>query len=246
MAESVNGFQGNLSGLSLADILQIKAHNRFSGSISVTHDDQQGVLFFSGGELVHAEQGQSAGEEAVYQILAWPSGSFSLQADEQPEQRTIQFSLGFLLLEAHRRMDEQKQQNGDTLADAIAVSERRKQPRPDQPTEPHRTRSAAAARVVKVDGVTDAVLLDKQGHPVQDDSAAARELAAAVHALADTGAYLSALLGMGELRSAAVQSGHAGLLLYDSRQHYLGIALGVNSRLETVERGIRAALAPGA
>lgn len=244
MAKNDNGFQGELSGLSLADILQIKAHNLYSGCITVSHGDRQGMLFFSAGELIHAEQGLTEGEQAVYDILTWPSGSFKMQPVDLPPQRTIQYSLGFLLLEAHRRIDEQKQQSGESLSDAIAVSERRKQPRPAEQRS-HRTMSAAAARVMKVDGVTDAVLLDKQGQPVQDKSQAARELATAVHTLADAGTYLGALLGMGELRSAVVKSGHAGVLLYDSRQHYLGIALDGDSRLETVEAGIRAALAPG-
>lgn len=245
MAEAVNGFQGEIAGLSLADVIQIKGHNRYSGCITVEYQDKRGAIYFVDGEIIHAEQGSHIGEDAIYEILKWPGGSFSLAPEMTTNVCTIHCSLNFLLLEAHRRLDEEnnKAVSEDSFADVIENSERRKEPRPVEPVQ--RTMSAAAARVMQIESVTYAVLLDKQGHPVQDNSIEAEALSAKALFLAQTGNTLGELLGLGELKSAAVQTKQFDLLMYDSKQHYLGIAVASGSRLDVVEADVRAALVPG-
>lgn len=247
MAEAVSGFQGEIAGLSLADVIQIKGHNRYSGCITVEYQGQRGAIYFVDGEIIHAEQGTFSGEDAIYQILKWPGGNFSLAPEMTTNVCTIHCSLNFLLLEAHRRLDEENNKAvvEESFADVIDNSERRKEPRPVEPISGQRTMSAAAARVMQIDSVTYAVLLDKQGHPVQDDSIEAEALAAKALFLAQTGSKVGDFLGLGELKSAAVQTKHFDMLMYDSKQHYLGIAVAAGSRLETVEAEIRAALVPG-
>ncbi len=245
MAEAVNGFQGEIAGLSLADVIQIKGHNRYSGCITVEYQGKRGAIYFVDGEIIHAEQGSHTGEDAIYEILKWPGGSFSLAPEMTTNVCTIHCSLNFLLLEAHRRLDEEnnKAVSEESFADVIENSERRKEPRPSEPVQ--RTMSAAAARVMQIDSVTYAVLLDKQGHPVQDNSIEAEALSAKALFLAQTGNTLGELLGLGELKSAAVQTKQFDLLMYDSKQHYLGIAVAAGSRLDVVEADVRAALVPG-
>lgn len=245
MAETVSGFQGEIAGLSLADVIQIKGHNRYSGCITVEYQGDRGAIYFVDGEIIHAEQGSYSGEDAIYEILKWPGGSFSLAPEMTTNVCTIHCSLNFLLLEAHRRLDEEnhKASQEESFADVIENSERRKGPRPIETAQ--RTTSAAAARVMQVESVTYAVLLDKQGHPVQDDSIEAEALSAKALFLAQTGNGLGELLGLGELKSAVVQTKQFDLLMYDSKQHYLGIAVTAGSRLDAVEADIRAALVPG-
>lgn len=246
MAEAVSGFQGEIAGLSLADVIQIKGHNRYSGCITVEYLNHQGAIYFVDGEIIHAEQAAFSGEDAIYEILKWPGGSFSLAPEMTTNVCTIHCSLNFLLLEAHRRMDEENNaQPEESFADVIENSERRKEPRPVDPETPQRTMSAAAARVMQISAVTYAVLLDKQGHPVQDDSLEAEALAAKALFIAQSGNTLGDFLGMGELKSAAVQTQHFDLLMYDSKQHYLGIAVASGNKLDAVEQEIRAALVPG-
>ena len=248
MAEEVSGFHGEIAGLSLADVIQIKGHNRYSGCINVVYQEKQGAIYFVDGEIIHAEQGPFSGEDAIYEILKWPGGNFSLAPESTTNICTIHCSLNFLLLEAHRRLDEEKNSGEpeESFSDVIDNSERRKEPRPPEPgASPARTMSAAAARVMQIESVNYAVLLDKQGHPVQDDSIEAENLAAKALFLAQTGNKLGDFLGMGELRSATLQTQEFDLLMYDSKQHYLGIAVEANSKLDTVEANIRAALVPG-
>jgi predicted regulator of Ras-like GTPase activity (Roadblock/LC7/MglB family) len=247
MAEAVSGFQGEIAGLSLADVIQLKGHNRYSGCITVEYQDHRGAIYFVDGEIIHAEQASFSGEDAIYQILKWPGGNFSLAPEMTTNVCSIHCSLNFLLLEAHRRMDEENNEHSvESFADVIETSERRKEPRPvDAASPPQRTMSAAAARVMQIEAVTYAVLLDKQGHPIQDDSMEAEALAAKALFLAQSGNSLGNLLGLGELKSAAVQTQHFDLLMYDSKQHYLGIAVAAGIKLDAVETEIRTALVPG-
>ena len=189
MADTVSGFQGEIAGLSLADVIQIKGHNRYSGCIKVEYNHNHGAIFFVDGEIIHAEQGVHSGEDAIYAILKWPGGSFSLAPEETTNICTIHCSLNFLLLEAHRRLDEENNRPEESFADVIENSERRQQPREPDPEVPQqqRTMSAPAARVMTVAAVTYAVLLDKQGHPVQDSSQEAEALAAKGLFLANSG-----------------------------------------------------------
>lgn len=247
MAEAVSGFQGEIAGLSLADVIQLKGHNRYSGCITVEYQNHQGAIYFVDGEIIHAEQASYSGEDAIYQILKWPGGNFSLAPEMSTNVCTIHCSLNFLLLEAHRRMDEENNahQPEESFADVIETSERRKEPRPVDPATPQRTMSAAAARVMQIEAVSYAVLLDKNGHPIQDDSMEAEGLAAKALFLAQSGNSLGDFLGMGEMKSAAVQTQHFDLLMYDSKQHYLGIAVTSGYKLDAVEAEIRTALVPG-
>ncbi len=250
MADTISGFQGEIAGLSLADVIQIKGHNRYSGCINVEYSNNRGSIFFVDGEIIHAEQGEHAGEDAIYAILKWPGGSFNLAPDETTSICTIHCSLNFLLLEAHRRLDEEnnRQEPEESFADVIENSERRQQPRepaPEAPPQQKRTMSAPAARVMALDFVTYAALLDKQGHPVQDSSQEAEALSAKGLFLAQTGNTLGDIMGLGELKSAVVQTDNFDMLLYDSRQHYLSIALRPNNKMDGVEAAVKAALLPG-
>jgi len=246
MADTVSGFQGEIAGLSLADVIQLKGHNKYCGCITVEYKDQRGAIYFVDGEIIHAEQGKHSGEEAIYAILKWPGGNFSLAPEMTTNVCTIHCSLNFLLLEAHRRMDEEAHEEAESFKDVIEQSERRQQPRePDPATSQQRTMSAAAARVMSVNAVTYATLLDKQGHPVQDDSQEAESLSAKGLFMAQSSIKLGELMGLGELRAAVTQTDNFDLLLYDSRQHYLCIAIKPNSKLDGVEAEIKAALAPG-
>lgn len=245
MADKVSGFQGEIAGLSLADVIQLKGHNKYNGCITVEYRDQRGAIYFVDGEIIHAEQGTHSGEDAIYAILKWPSGNFALAPEMTTNICTIHCSLNFLLLEAHRRMDEEAHEQEESFKDVIEQSERRQQPRQPDPAAPEqRTMSAAAARVMGVSAVTYAVLLDKQGHPIQDDSQEAEALAAKGLFLAQSSTMLGELMGLGELKSAVAQTDNFDLLMYDSRQHYLSIAIKPNSKLDGVEAEIKSALVP--
>jgi len=231
MSQNVSGFKGAVAGLSLTDVIQLKGHNKYTGGISVEYGDCQGVIYFVDGEIIHAEQGDNSGEQAIYEIIKWPSGSFNIHPEMTSNVCTIHCRTDYLLLEALRRMDEENSGAPATKPDATSSA-------------PRRTMSKVAARLQEINNITYAVLLEKQGPPVQDSSIEAAALAAKGVFLAKTGNSIGEMMGLGEIKAASVHTTHYNLLLYDSKQHYLSIAVKPDCNLDSVEAEIKAALVP--
>ena len=232
MSENITGFKGALAGLSLTDVIQLKGHNKYTGAITVGYGDSEGVIYFIDGEIIHAEQGSESGEQAIYEIIKWPGGTFNIHPEMTSNVCTIHYRTDFLLLEALRRLDEE---NAGSAADKT----------PGPSVTPRRTMSKIAARLQEINNITYAVLLDKQGVPLQDVSIEAVALAAKGMFLAKTGNQLGDLMGLGEIKAAAVHTSNFHLLMYDSKQHYLSIAVKPECNLDSVEGEIKSALIPG-
>jgi predicted regulator of Ras-like GTPase activity (Roadblock/LC7/MglB family) len=233
MAENISGFQGAVAGLSLTDVIQLKGHNKYTGGITVAYGDSEGVIYFVDGEIIHAEQGGQTGEQAIFQIIKWPGGNFNIHPEMTSNVCTIHYRTDFLLMEALRRLDEER----------AGVS--KAEPSPGPAVAPRRTMSKVAARLQEINGVTYAVLLDKEGNPLQDTSIEATSLASKGLFLANTGNQLGELMGLGEIKASAVHTQNFHLLMYDSKHHYLSIAVNPESNLDSVENEIKAALIPG-
>lgn len=229
------GFEGSVSNLSLSDVLQLEGQNRFSGSISVSHESLEGVIFLQAGEVVHAETGVLKGEDAFAEILGWPKGNFVVHPNVGTFSRTVQKGLSHLLLEAHRRFDESRK-----AAPAAP---------PPGRTPPAAARGAAAVtgKVRAVPGVTQAVLLNSAGTVIGDASPAEELLAARSLYLATTiASQLGETLRLGELLQASLSSPAEQLLLLRSRDSYLAIGIESGTSLASAEAGIRQALSkPG-
>ena len=233
MAETINGFQGAVAGFSLTDVIQLKGHNRFTGCITVEYGEQKGAIYFADGQIIHAELGEETGEEAIYRIIKWPGGIFNVHPEITSSVCSIHFRTDYLLLEAIRRMDEETAgtfRSGGAAGPAVT---------------PRRTMSKLAARLQDIEAVTYAVLLDKKGSPLQDDSIEAAALATKGLFLATAGNRFGDLMGLGEIKASAVQTKNYHLLIYDSKQHYLCIAVKPESNLDSIEREIKAVLIPG-
>lgn len=249
---SNSGFEGALSGMTLADLIQIKNLNRFTGCLSVEHAGQKGVVFFRDGDLVHAELNEKVGSEAFYTIMQWPGGEFKTDPKIITTCRTINESLTFLLLEAHRMQDEQSYAS-TTNKPAIPASTNISTDevpdtnisdvKPEAPPKPEgRVMSDINTKLSAISEVEYAVIQTKDGNPVDDTSYEAATYAA-------NGLYLSILanqiggqLGTGELISASVHGTDHHLLLFQSKSHYLNITISGASQLGPVEANVRKAL----
>jgi predicted regulator of Ras-like GTPase activity (Roadblock/LC7/MglB family) len=231
MSQNVSGFKGAVAGLSLTDVIQLKGHNKYTGAISVEYGERQGVIYFVDGEIIHAEQGEESGEQAIYKIIKWPGGTFTIHPEMTSNVCTIHYRTDFVLLEALRRLDEENAGATPNKSAGPIVA-------------PRRTMSKIAARLQEINNITYAVLLDKQGSPVQDSSIEAAALAAKGVFLAKTGNSLGDLMGLGEIKVAAVHTTNYNLLFYDSKQHYLSIAVKSDCNLESVEAEIKSAFVP--
>jgi hypothetical protein len=98
-----------------------------SSVLKVVHGVQEGRLWFLNGEIIDADIGGVAGEEAFRRILAWKTGAFEVLPAEPARKRTIFSSYQSLLLETAQALDEAKatpaagETNGSTRPAPLAV-----------------------------------------------------------------------------------------------------------------------------
>lgn len=106
LKEERKGFEGQLSDLLLTDVIQMKCLGKSSSSLAIKSGARDGKIFFKDGKIVHAETGDSTGEDAFYQILSWPEGTFSSARADTPPKTTIEKDWQFLVMEGLRIADE--------------------------------------------------------------------------------------------------------------------------------------------
>jgi len=98
--------KGQLSEMSLPALAQLTCNEGDMARLNVRQGEEEGSLYFEGGNIVHAMLGAQTGEEAVYELLTWEDGEFELESDISPPERTITVGWSGLLLEGMRRIDE--------------------------------------------------------------------------------------------------------------------------------------------
>lgn len=97
---------GELSDLSLAELIEFFCNQRKTGRLKVIYSIGPGYFYLQSGSVVHARLGILRGIEAVYFALTLPNASFTFSpAFEAPEQ-TINQPWTSVVLEGLRRMDE--------------------------------------------------------------------------------------------------------------------------------------------
>jgi DNA-binding response OmpR family regulator len=108
--DTESGFQVNLGGLSPSDIIQLKCMSGSTGALEFTHGEARGIVFFSKGEVVHAEswygEGHESGPDAFKAIISWRAGMVSESEFTTPEAQTIFGNWQGLLMEAAQALDE--------------------------------------------------------------------------------------------------------------------------------------------
>jgi two-component system chemotaxis response regulator CheB len=104
-----SGFRGVMQ-VGLQDVLQMECLSRKSSILRISAGGKGGQIFISNGEIIHAECGQLQGEMALYGLLGYAQGEFSLQPFTEPPRRTVTGQHEFLLMEAARLRDENSTQ----------------------------------------------------------------------------------------------------------------------------------------
>ncbi len=110
LCRSETALDGRLSLVDLPGMIQVLAQARQSGALHINATGTDGVIFFDGGEVIHAESGQFAGDEAITHLIKCchgvtdgvykfiPGGTVSL--------RTVQGTISKLILDALGELDE--------------------------------------------------------------------------------------------------------------------------------------------
>jgi pSer/pThr/pTyr-binding forkhead associated (FHA) protein len=90
----------------LADLLQSFCLSRRSGQITFRSEESFGFLYLLHGRVLHAICGAIEGEDAIYRMLSWPPGEFSIDEDILPREHSVILTWEQLLLEGARRSDQ--------------------------------------------------------------------------------------------------------------------------------------------
>jgi predicted regulator of Ras-like GTPase activity (Roadblock/LC7/MglB family) len=107
--------EGSLNELSLTNIIQVNCNEQNTATVCLVYENKEGLICFSDGAIVHATVEDLVGEEAVYEMLSWPDGSFVVQQGQEAPQRTISSNWNSLLLEGMRRMDEEAAETWESV-----------------------------------------------------------------------------------------------------------------------------------
>jgi predicted regulator of Ras-like GTPase activity (Roadblock/LC7/MglB family) len=107
--------EGNLTDLSLANLIQLNCQEMNEVKITLEYLGKEGIIFCSGGNMVHAATGSLTGEEAVYELLRWNGGTFRVHNGITLPERTIDRNWNGILLEGMQRIDEGETSMEDRL-----------------------------------------------------------------------------------------------------------------------------------
>ncbi len=97
---------GELSDLSLAELIEFFCNQRKTGRLKVIYPIGPGYFYLQAGSVVHARIGVLRGIEAVYCALTLPNASFTFSPAFEPPEHSINQPWTSVVLEGLRRMDE--------------------------------------------------------------------------------------------------------------------------------------------
>lgn len=101
-------FQGTIDGIDLLDIVQFNGLSGASAALKVTTIEQDGMIFFKNGQVVHAMCGKQVGEDAFFTILSFQGGTLQNIRGVEPPVVSITKDLQTLLFEAAVLSDEEE------------------------------------------------------------------------------------------------------------------------------------------
>jgi DNA-binding response OmpR family regulator len=140
---------GSLEQLSVPDLLQTAEAGHRTGTVTFQHDDSKGTVWLRDGFVIDAElDGECRGEEAVYAIAVWSTGTFEGNFGEIDVEERFKIPPSTLLLEAMRRFDEESA-TGMTVP---PVMEPEEEPEPEEGTTPDRSTFDLSLVVLNVVG----------------------------------------------------------------------------------------------
>ncbi len=99
---------GQLADLSLADLIQTLYMADKTARVNATGPNGGGAVHLIDGRIVSASWGELRGEVALDHLMALSEGRFEVRLGERPNSFNIEGDTDFILLEAMRRLDENR------------------------------------------------------------------------------------------------------------------------------------------
>ena len=103
-----SGAVGHLEDMNLIDLLQALGPSRKTAKLTINASGQKLTIYLNQGDIIFAECGDKVGAEAVYEGIAWTSGTWNIQPitpQNLPEQNNF-YSNESIMMEGCRLLDE--------------------------------------------------------------------------------------------------------------------------------------------
>jgi len=220
--------QGNLKDISLTGLIQLNCNEASRARLRIINQQREGVLFFDGGNVVHATLAGREGEVVVYELLTWAEGAFILEPDIPSPKRTIETPWSALLLEGMNRID----QDGSAPTSVRMVAQTPVVAADSEPQplfEPELVaRQMLVTHLQQTEGIEGAVLVSRDGvvlaHALNGNPE--REGAATVF-VGSAAHQIGQALELGTFQSAVIEMGAARkrLVVLDQPDYYVGLLL---------------------
>jgi hypothetical protein len=114
---------GQLSDLSLAELIEFFCNQRKTGRLKVAYERAPGYFYFDRGDLVDAKIGSLTGIEAIYYALTLANASFKFSPAFEPTRRSIHQPWTQVTLEGLRRLDEGIKPKEPTIEEGVSYTE---------------------------------------------------------------------------------------------------------------------------
>ena len=114
--------RGSLEQMNVVDLLQSLELSRKTCALTLTSADQRCEMFFTEGQIQHAQHGHIAGDDAVYSVLSWETGNFEIDFNGRSSEHTTTKSTQGLLMEGLRLLDEARAgRDGDSPEEPLDI-----------------------------------------------------------------------------------------------------------------------------
>lgn len=98
--------EGSLQDFSFSDLLQIISLNSETGVLRLVSEGREGLLDCKAGEITGAKAADLQGEEAVYALFHWETGTFTFEREATGRLGNVRSPLAELAKEGIRRVDQ--------------------------------------------------------------------------------------------------------------------------------------------
>jgi len=111
-APSDGVLRGSLLQMNVIDLVQSLEMGRKSCALKLSNKDEKCEMYFSEGQVTHAEYGTLSGDQAVFKVLRWTDGNFEINFEGKTGKQTTSLNTQGLLMEGLRLLDEAQRDAG--------------------------------------------------------------------------------------------------------------------------------------
>jgi len=114
-AASDGVLRGSIAQMNVIDLMQSLEMGRKSCALTLTNKAETCAVYFSEGQVTHAQYGALLGDSAVFQVLRWTDGNFQIDFEGKTTKRTTTLNTQGLLMEGLRLLDEAQRDAGKAV-----------------------------------------------------------------------------------------------------------------------------------